>query len=318
MIDFVGKRKYFFGLSIVLILVGIVFLLVNGLELDIQFQGGTLLKIEMPDDNFDADEIATTVGSELNKAVTAQKMKTFNPENAEEEIDMLMLKVSSKDTLSDDEIKQVITVLREKYNVKPDAQNQVQSVQPFIGREMLKDGLLAALIASVAIVLYVWWRFKIISGLSAAVMALVALFHDVVIVFLLYAVFRIPVNESFIAAMLTILGYSINDTIIVYDRIRENKRLYRKTSLAELVNMSTMQTLSRTINTTITTLIAVLSVFIFASFNNIQSLKDFTLPLIIGLLSGSYSSIFIASPLWEMWQVHRAKKPVSGKTAKAN
>lgn len=317
MIDFVGKRKYFFGLSIILIVIGFIFLFINGLELDIQFQGGTLLKVEMPDENFDADEIAATVGNELNKAVTGQKMRTFNPENAEEAIDMLMLKVSSKDTLTDDEIKDVINILREKYNVKQDAQNQVQSVQPFIGREMLKDGLLAAIISSVAIVIYVWWRYRTISGLSAAVMGLVALFHDVLVMFLMYPVFRIPVNESFIAAMLTILGYSINDTIIVYDRIRENRKLYRKASLAELVNMSTTQTLSRSINTTITTVISVLCVFIFASINNIQSLIDFTLPLLVGLVSGSYSSIFIASPLWEMWQTYRAKKAVPGKAAKA-
>jgi len=317
MIDFIGKRKYFFGLSIILILLGIVFLFINGLELDIQFQGGTLLKVEMPDDTFDADEIAVTVGNELNKAVTAQKMKTFNPDNAEEAIDMLMLKVSSKDALSDDEISQVINLLREKYNVKPDAQNQVQSVQPFIGQEMLKDGLLAAIISSVAIIFYVWWRYRIISGLSAAVMALVALFHDILIMFLIYPVFRIPVNESFIAAMLTILGYSVNDTIIVYDRIRENRKLYRKADLKELVNMSTTQTLSRSINTTITTLTSVVCVYIFASVNNIQSLKEFTFPLIIGLVSGSYSSIFIASPLWEMWQTYRAKKVVPGKAAKA-
>jgi len=317
MIDFIGKRKYFFGLSLILIVIGLIFLFVNGLELDIQFQGGTLLKVEMPDDTFDADEIAVTVGNELNKAVTAQKMKTFNPDNAEEAIDMLMLKVSSKDALSDDEISQVINLLREKYNVKPDAQNQVQSVQPFIGQEMLKDGLLAAIISSVAIIFYVWWRYRIISGLSAAVMALVALFHDILIMFLIYPVFRIPVNESFIAAMLTILGYSVNDTIIVYDRIRENRKLYRKADLKELVNMSTTQTLSRSINTTITTLTSVVCVYIFASVNNIQSLKEFTFPLIIGLVSGSYSSIFIASPLWEMWQTYRAKKVVPGKAAKA-
>jgi len=317
MIDFIGKRKYFFGLSLILIVIGLIFLFVNGLELDIQFQGGTLLKVEMPDDSFDADEIAATVGNELNKTVTGQKMKTFNPENEEDAIDMLMLKVSSKDALSDDEIKETINILREKYNVKEDAQNQVQSVQPFIGQEMLKDGLLAAIISSIVIVFYVWWRYRIISGLSAAVMALVALFHDILIMFLIYPIFGIPINESFIAAMLTILGYSVNDTIIVYDRIRENKKLYRKASLAELVNMSTTQTLSRSINTTITTLTSVVCVYIFASVNNIQSLKEFTFPLIIGLVSGSYSSIFIASPLWEMWQTYRSKKVVSGKVAKA-
>lgn len=317
MIDIMAKRKYFFGLSLILILIGFISLLINGLNLDIQFQGGTLIKIEMADENFNPDEIAATVGNTLNKSVTAQKMKTFNPQNANEEINMLLLKVSNKETLSDEEINKAIGVLRDKFNVKSDAQNQVQSVQPFIGREMLRNGILAAAIASVLVVLYVWWRFRVMSGLSAAVMALVALLHDILMMFSLYTVFKIPLNESFIAAMLTILGYSLNDTIVVYDRIRENTRLYRKMGLQELVNNSILQTLSRTMNTTITTLISVVTVFIFASVNNIQSLKDFTLPLIVGLVSGTYSSVFIASPLWMMWKQHSSKKVISGKAAKA-
>lgn len=132
--------------------------------------------------------------------------------------------------------------------------------------------------------------------------------HDVAFMFFVYVIFRIPLNDVFVAAILTILGYSLNDTIILYDRIRENSRLLSKLSYAELVNRSTAETISRTINTGITTLISVLTLYVFALANNIESLVNFSFPLLIGMISGIYSSVFIASPLWVIWKERTHKK----------
>ncbi len=308
MIDLMSKKNYFFGISLIIILAGIIGLIINGLNYDIQFQGGTIIQFEMSDDNFDANEIGTQLRDMLNKKVTPQKLQTFNPQDENEKINILMLKVPSDDTLTDTEINNVDELLKEKYGAK--GIQQTQSVQPFIASEIKKNGVKAVFVASLLIILYIWWRFSTMSGLPAAIMALIALAHDALVMFSAYAIFKIPMNESFIAAVLTILGYSLNDTIVVYDRIRENSNRMRKAPLDELVNTSIIQSLSRTVNTSVTTLLAIIIVYVFAAANNIQSIKEFAFPLIIGLISGTYSSIFIASPLWMMWRQHKARERV--------
>jgi len=135
--------------------------------------------------------------------------------------------------------------------------------------------------------------------------------------FAVYTIFRIPVNESFIAAVLTILGYSLNDTIVIYDRIRENAKIIGSKDIENLVNTSVVQTMSRTIYTTISTLICVIVIYIFAAVNNIQSLKEFSFPLIFGLVSGTYSTVFIASPLWMLWRNARMKQVLRKKPSRA-
>jgi len=317
MIDFMGKRKLFFAIPIILIFAGIIGLLVNGgLNYDIQFQGGTIIQIEMADDSFDANEIGSIVSNTLNKTVTPQKLKTYNPQNDQESINILMLKVPSHSTLSDDETQNIVDLLRKDFNVKPDGQIQIQSVQPFIAAEIRNKGLTAITVASILIVAYIWWRFSTISGLPAAITALIALLHDAAIMLSAYAIFKIPVNESFIAAVLTILGYSVNDTIIIYDRIRENSSKMRKLPLEDLANISLTQTMNRTIFTTVTTMIAVVTVYVFASIYNIQSIKEFSFPLIIGLISGTYSTLFIATPLWMMWRKKQDQAKVVAKQLK--
>lgn len=303
MIDFVGKKKLFFMISMAIMVVGVIFYFIHGgLNMDIQFKGGTIIQIEMPDDSFDANTIGNDLGSDLGKIVSAQKLKTYNPEIEDMSLNILMLKVPSEHTLTDEEIQGIVGYLRREYDVKEDAQIQMQSVQPFIAEETRQKGLLAISVASVGIVLYIWIRFTTISGLSAGLTALLALFHDIAIMVSAYIIFNIPINESFIAAVLTILGYSINDTIVVYDRIRENTSKMRRLPVEELVNKSINDTLTRTINTSLTTLLAILTVYVFASASNIQSIKEFTFPLLIGIVSGTYSSICIASPLWMMWK----------------
>ena len=307
MIDLMSKRKMFFLLSIVLIVIGIGAIFVNGLQLDIQFQGGTQIVIQMNDSNYELTEVSSIAEEISGKIVTAKKLRTHIADS-EDKIDLLMLQVGTKESLDNQTIMSIINTIRSEYDVNKGNTFESQSIDPLIGAELLRNGIIAAIIASVLIVFYVWVRFSVMNGLSAAAFALVALIHDALIMFSVYTVFRIPLNESFIAALLTILGYSLNDTIIVYDRIRENSKMHRRSNVKELVNRSVVQTLSRSINTSVTTVLAILCVYVLATINGIDSLRDFSFPLIIGMISGTYSSIFIASPLWMMYKLASKRK----------
>ena len=318
MIDLMGKKNYFFALSLLIFVAGIVGIFVNGIQMDIQFQGGTVMQIEMPDNTFSTDRAEDIVMQTIGKKANVMKSSTYNAENEADNIDLMVLNIASSETLKDLERQNVIDALRAEFNIKEDANVNVNSVEPFIGDEIKTNSLKAILISSILIILYVWLRFKTMHGLSAGVFAVIALVHDIFVMFTVYVLFKIPLNDSFVAAMLTIIGYSINDTVIIYDRIRENTKILRKMPIRELVNKSVLQTLSRSINTSITTLIAILTLYIFAVIYNIESIKEFTLPLVVGIISGVYSTIFIASPLYMMWQERNInKKAAARKPAKA-
>lgn len=323
MVDLMGKKNYFFAFSILIILTGLVAWFVNGgvnggFKMDIQFEGGTILQMKMDNNDYDVKKAPEVVKKTINKEASAQKSQTIDTKNAKEKVYILQVNIASKDTLTGEEFNKVVDALRKEYNLKPDSEIiGVNNVQPLIGNEIKVNGLKAVFWASLLIIVYIWWRFNIMSGLSAGVMAVLALLHDVLIMLTIYVLFRIPLNESFIAAALTVIGYSMNDTIIIYDRIRENSNLLRKVPIAELVNRSIIQTLARSINTVVTVLICVITTYIFAVYHNIESIKEFTFPLIVGIASGCYSSIFVASPLWVVWKEAQAKKKVASKAVKA-
>jgi preprotein translocase subunit SecF len=295
--------------SAALILIGMLFFIVHGgFDWDIQFEGGTIIKIEMEDDNYDAAEVEGRLTDLLDKTLTVQKEKTFNPDNQDDNIYLLSIKVSKENTLNNQEINSVVDLISTEYNTVESTQPQMQSVEPFIGRELRNKALMAAGWAMLLIVMYVGIRFRVMSGMSAALFGIVALLHDALIMLSVYVVFNIPVNEVFVAAILTIIGYSMNDTIVIYDRIRENSAAMHKADLETMVNTSIIQSLPRTINTLVTTLLTITTLYVFASIYNVESIRQFAFPLLIGLTSGSYSSIFIATPLWMMWRKYRIKK----------
>ena len=213
------------------------------------------------------------------------------------------------------EDKQVITnALQEAYpdnNIKEASSSSVDASK---GANFFFKCLAAVLIAAVLMIFYVAIRFKKIGGLSAGVMAVVALIHDLILVYFVFVLFRMPLNDNFIAVVLMILGYSLNDTIVIYDRIRENRRKSGpKVSTAEVVNASLNQCLVRTICTSVTTIFAIGSVLVVSLIYNIDSIVSFALPMMIGLVSGSYSSLCIAAPLWVMWKNHKDKKRAEAK-----
>lgn len=306
-INVVKNQNIFFLISIVIIAIGLLFLVFGGINLDIQFSGGTRILIET-NGEVDSNKAEELVEKAIGKSVTAQTQKTNNPASENETIYMLRLDIASEETLSTEERDLVVDLITENFDVKEGGNKEMLSVEPSIGRETLLNGLKAVLIASVLIILYVTWRFSTMHGFAAAITAIIALIHDVAITFTLYPIFKYPLGEVFITAALTIIGYSLNNTIVIYDRIRENFKLMRKSTPDEIVNTSVNQSLTRTINSTTTTLIAVVTLYISASVSNISSLKEFSLPLIIGLVAGTYSSLFIAGPLWLTWRKRASMK----------
>ncbi len=210
--------------------------------------------------------------------------------------------VDAKDQLTFDD------ALKAKF---PDAKLELSSssmVEPFFGQKFLRNGIIAIALSAILVMIYVWIRFSRIGGLSAGVMALVALFHDCLVVFFTCVIFGIPIGDSFVAVTLSIIGYSVNDTIVIYDRIRENTRLHPTTSVQVITDLSISQSITRSVNTNIAVFLSVSLVYVLASYNSIESIQSFALPMAIGAVSGCYSTICIAGPLWVSWKNYSAKR----------
>ena len=211
--------------------------------------------------------------------------------------DGFVIKTNELDAKQASDVKQA---LADKYGViKVISEDKVSAT---VGSELLGSSLQALLIAAVLMLIYISFRFELLSGLSAVL----ALVHDVLIMLSMYAIFRLPVNTSFIAAMLTIIGYSINATIVIFDRIRENTKYLKKETFSNIVNTSIWQSMGRSINTTVTTLITIVMIYILG----VTSVREFALPIIIGLLCGTYSSIFLAGSFWCLFRGKKADAKV--------
>jgi preprotein translocase SecF subunit len=306
MIRFYAHRKIFFTISICLILFGFLAAFINGIQLDIQFAGGSILKYSYssPINAEQAEKIVTqAVGKTTNCQLQSNAIKNEK---------MLVVSLAGHEALSSRDQEAVTAALVEAY---PDAQLKLLeslTVEPFIGQRFFTNGMIAIVLSFLLILFYVGFRFKNIGGISAGTTAIIALFHDMLIVTAVFIVFKIPLNDSFIAAVLTIIGFSINDTIVIYDRIRENQRLMgRKVSAEELVDLSINQSMMRSINTNLAVFLSITVVYIFAQIYDIASIRSFALPMMFGTISGCYSTICIAGPLWTMWQNHRKKGQIA-------
>ncbi|MEL7569992.1 MAG: protein translocase subunit SecF [Eubacteriaceae bacterium] len=274
--------KLFLIISLVVILIGIGFIFIKGLNYGIDFRGGTIVNIELGK-QFTTDEIRQ-ITDNYDKSADI----TYSGDNKTQVV------ISTKEDLTDQQRKQMFEDFEEKYNLDASALISIDKVSAAIGSEMAVQSMWAIIAVIVGILIYVSIRFEFLFGFSA----IICLFHDVMIVISVYAIAQIQVNTPFIAAVLTILGFSINDTIVVFDRIRENRKRYGKHDYTALVDDSVSQTIRRSINTTATVLIAITTLYILG----VEEIRDFALPLIIGFLGGTYSSICIASPLWAILQ----------------
>lgn len=302
MFSFYKHRKIFFAVSLSLIVAGALAAIFFGIDLDIQFKGGSLVTYSYTGE-IDLRSAETVVAEAIDATVTGQSTRQLGDESTN-----LVISVSGNQALKPDELESMEAALDQVFPENNVELKGATLVDPFIGREALINSLWAVLLAIVLIIGFVWFSFRSMSGPSAGVMALIALFHDIAIVFSVFILLRQPLNESLTAVVLTILGYSVYDTIVIYDRIRENRRLYRgKMSLADLVDLSIRQSLRRSINTSLITIIAVGVAYVFAVLYDIGSIRQFALPMMIGLISGAYSSICLAGPLWVMWKTRHGQ-----------
>ncbi|MGN1139041.1 MAG: protein translocase subunit SecF [Ruminococcus sp.] len=304
-IDFINKSKIFFCISIAIILIGIICNCIFGTTLDIQFSGGSMLKYSYTGEVNVAD-IEAIVADNVKDANITVSTSTGIVDN--ENVNMVNIQFTGAE--ADSTVFDGITKdIQKAYKDNNFVSLQESSVDASMGLNFFLKCLCAVAIASILMVLYVTLRFKKIGGLSAGTFGVVALLHDVAIIYFFYVIFRLPIDSSFIAVALMILGYSLNDTVVVYDRIREErKNLGAKAKVEDVFNLATTKVIRRTIVTSITTISAVVIVYVVASIYGLDSVKAFALPMIIGLVSGCYSSICIAGPLWVMWQNRKSKK----------
>ncbi|MGK0469412.1 MAG: SecD/SecF fusion protein [Clostridium sp.] len=279
----IEKTKIWFAISLLIIVIGMGAMAKNGLNLGIDFKGGTKLDISMNQEftKADVDKIIDKRAKGEYTSKTVDKGKDFE--------------VIVSDALSANEIATLQNEIKDVYKSSEFSQNYIGGS---VGTELKSKALIGLIAATICMLIYIGIRFEFKFGLAAVT----ALVHDILITLGVYAIFSIPVNSPFIAAILTIVGYSINDTIVVFDRVRENQKNMRKSSLEDVTNTSITQTLARSINTVTTTLFTIMAVFVF-----VPAIRELSGPLIIGILVGCYSSIFIASPTWVLLK-KRSKK----------
>jgi preprotein translocase SecF subunit len=292
----VEARYKFLAVSLVIMAVGLVFMIANAamgngaFNFDVDFSGGTSFTIDVGQD-FDNSDIIGIV-DEVTGQESPQVQRITN--TTQVMVRMRQIDPDTRIALRDAFI--------EKYGIADDA-FEYSDISASVSADMQRSAVLAIVVSCVAMLIYVAIRFRDVRMGSAAIMALI---HDSFIMIAFYAILRIPLNNSFIAAILTILGYSINSTIVTFDRVRENKSIMRKPPLIELINASINQTLRRSIFTSSTVFVVVLALYIFG----VSSIREFTLPIIVGVVAGAYSSSFLAGSFWYMLSERKPKLAV--------
>lgn len=301
-LDFSGKRKWIFLFTACVLLTGTILSSVNGMKLDTQFTGGVILKYTCSG-KADTEKLREDVEAVLDRPANIQI--TEDPASGQQK---LAVTLAGNKGISPEEQQEVTKALNgeegQEYKL-----SETYAVEPYIGAKALKNSIIAIVLSALFIVIYIRIRFSAMSGLAAGITAVAALLHDILIVLFVFGVCRIPVNDAFVAVTLTIIGYSINDTIVLYDRIRENRKNSKKEeTLAKLVDRSITETLGRSVNTAFTVVACVFIIYLFSVFYHIESIQVFSLPLLAGMISGCYSSVCIAGPLWVCWEEHKQKK----------
>ena len=283
-IDFVSNFKKANLASILIFILSIFFISFKGLNYGIDFKGGTLIELRT-DKSISASSIRETLKT--------MNLGDINVKKFGKEGDYL-IKVEQKSVNNSNLIPEIKKKLSDNLNSNVDFR-RVENVGPKVSAELLESSIIAISLALAAMLFYIWIRFE----WQFSVGSIVALFHDVVITLGIFSVLSLEINLSIIAAVLTIVGYSMNDTVVIYDRIRENLFKYTKISISDIANLSINETLARTIITSLTTLLALLSIYVLGG----EILRGFSFAMILGVLIGTYSSIFVASPLLKLMKV---------------
>lgn len=302
MFDFIGNSKKFYVASIAVIAIIFIYSAVAGVSMDIQFKGGALLSYGYE------NEISVSDIEKDFKSVLGNELSVQKGNNMATGKETITVTLPGEQTVTTEQLTDINKILEEKYPNNNIEQLEVNNVNPTIGKEFFAKSLVGLVAACVLILIYVAIRFRKIGGIAAGSTAIVALIHDLIIIFGVFAICRFTINGNFIAALLTILGYSVNDTVVIYDRVRENKALNPSMKHDQLVNLSINQSLVRSINTTVSTIIALGTVCVVAFISGLDSIVTFAFPLTLGMISGVYSTICIAGPLWVDYEKRKANK----------
>ena len=303
-VDLVSLRKKFLTFSACLMAVILLCAAVFGVHLDTEFTGGAMITLSY-EGSFELSAVQKTASAALeNNGLTLQ-----TGENVATGGQTLKISMPGTETVTTEQVENLLDSLNENYPDNQFAQLSLSNVSAAMGTKFLQKSLVAVLFALVLILLYIALRFKNIGGLTGGMMAVLALVNDLMVVFGTFVLLRTALDGNFIAAMLTILGYSINDTVVVYDRIRENRALMgKKASFEELVNQSVNQSARRTLVTTITTVMALGVMCIVAKLYGLDSIFTFAFPLMMGMISGVYTSLCVSTSAWVLWSERREKK----------
>ena len=302
---FSENKKKFFIISACLVLVSICTTFL-GVEVAIDFKGGTIVSYSY---HGDLEETAcqSEIESILNTPVTLQKGESFDADT-----NILTVSFSYDESLTLDQQENMLQVMQETYPDNNIEELESNDVSPSSGREFFAKCIVAVIFAGILLIIYIALRFKKISGWSAGVFTIITLLHDIIITYGSFVLCGFEIDSNFMAVILTIFGYSINNTIIVYDRIRENQqKLSKNTSIAELVNLSASQTLRRSLRTSVTTVVTMIIISIVAYIFNVSSILSFSVPMTFGLIAGTYSSQCIAPTLWVWWNERHGNQQIS-------
>ena len=284
----VENKKIWFSISIVIMAIGLICIITRGLNLGIDFTGGSLLEIELHQE-VEVSEIRSI----FDKYDKNANISLLGP-------DKTIVQIRSIEDFDKNTREEIFNQFKSAYNLEENEPLRRDQFGPTIGKEIQKKAIIAIIFAAIGMLIYITFRFE----WRFALAAIIALSHDILILISVYAIFRIPINNTFVAAMLTILGYSINDTIVIFDRIRENLKFMKKHNYAQVANDSINDTMSRSINTSLTTLATIVALY----FLGVEQIREFALPLIVGIVAGTYSSVFIASPIWVVLKESQRKR----------
>ena len=301
-IDFNKALKPVLIVYIAIFVLGAVFAGIWGVDLDINFRGGTKISYSYTGEIADKD-IKEIVDKTIDSKYDFGKSTALAGDTQTFEISLV-----GKDALSAEKQEALTKALTEGFKDNKIALYNSNSVSPTIAGTFFLKSMVAVLITAVLVVIYVGIRFRKIGGVSAGITALCALVFDILVTFVVCVLFKLQIDSNYIAVVLTILGYSLNDTIVIYDRVRENRRLNPQMEIGELVNLSVNKVMIRNIVTTVTTVMAVLTIVVVSEVFGLTSLRTFAIPMAFGLLSGAVSSLFVSGPLWVIWKRRQAKK----------
>ena len=300
--DFCAKKKVILGILIGVLAALVIGIIARGVDLAIEFKGGTIISYTYQGD-VDTKAVSDTVKSIVNTSITVR-----TGESLDSDAKQITISFTSNEGLTADRQTELTNALRENFADNDFALYDSNDVAPTSGREFLLKCLVAVIFAAIVVIIYIAIRFRNIGGWSAGVCSVFALLHDILVAVTVTILFGFEFNSNLVAVILTILGYSINNTIVIYDRIREDRKLMPKASLDELINVSCTQSLTRSIRTSITTISTMLIVTIVVLIKGYDSLLSFSVPLMFGLISGTYSSLFVAPLTWSWWKNKQAKK----------